>query len=89
MKISYKNAVGMFTALFVLGVAIMAASNFMRHLPFHGTVQIVGAVVIALALIIYMVFWRCPACRELLPRQTTVPPSCKNCGARLIDEEES
>ena len=88
MKISYKNAIGMFTALFVLGVVIMAVANFMRHLPIHSTVVTVGAAVIALALIIYIVFWRCPTCRELLPRQTTVPTSCKNCGARLIDEDD-
>ncbi|MCL2857143.1 MAG: hypothetical protein FWE19_05405 [Oscillospiraceae bacterium] len=88
MKYAYKKAVGLFTTLFVLGVVIMAVANFMRHLPIHGTLITAGTIVLASALIIYMAFWRCPVCRELLQRQITVPHSCKSCGARLIDNED-
>jgi len=87
MKLTCKNALGLFTFLFVAGVVILAAANFMRDMPIHSTMQIAGAVSIALGLIVYTTFWRCPACRELLPRGTTVPPSCKNCGQRLRDDE--
>ena len=88
MKIvSYKNVLGLFTFLFVLGVVIMAAANFMRHMAVQGTVITVGFVVLALAVVIYMAFWRCPACRELLQRQTTVPVSCKSCGHRLTNDK--
>ena len=88
MKITYKNAIGLFTLLFIAGVLILAVSSFLRGLPAHGTVQIVGIVVLVAGLIIYLCFWRCPACRELLPRQITIPPDCKSCGARLLSVED-
>ena len=88
MRMFYKKAIGVFTALFVLGVAIMAVANFMRGMAIHGTLQIVGAVSIVAALAVYMVFWRCPVCRELLPRPRNVSPRCKNCSAQLFDEED-
>ena len=88
MKITYKNAVGLFTVLFVIGVAVLVIANFgfVRTLPIHGPLQTAGAVVIVLAFVIYLAFWRCPVCRGLLPRQATVPQSCKNCNARLADD---
>ena len=88
MKNAYKKAVGMFTFLFVLGVVIMAVANFMRELPIHGTMITAGAVSLVLAVVIYTTFWRCPSCRELLPRQITVPPDCKNCGTKLLDDQD-
>ena len=88
MKNAYKKALGLFTFLFVLGVVIMAVANFMRHLPSHGTMITAGTVSLVLAVVVYVAFWRCPACRELLPRQITIPPDCKNCGARLLDDHD-
>ena len=88
MKYAYKKALGLFTFLFVLGVVIMAVANFMRHLPIHGMLITAGTVSLVLAVLVITTFWRCPACRELLPRQITVPPDCKNCGARLLDDQD-
>jgi len=82
--ISYKNAGGLFTSLFILGVVVITVANFTRHLPIHGILLPVGIALIGLGLLIYMGFWRCPACRQLLPRQ--MPHSCKSCGHRLKDE---
>jgi len=90
MKNAYKKAVGLFTFLFVLGIAILAIGNFgaMRTMPINATLNIVGAITIALGLLVYTTFWRCPTCRELLPRQITVPSRCKNCNARLLDDQD-
>jgi len=90
MKISYKNAIKVYTPLFVLGLAILGIANTGggRALAFQGVLLIVGAALMAVGLTVYMVFWRCPDCRALLPRRSTIPPNCKNCDARLTDQDD-
>ena len=83
MKITYKNAVGLFSGMFIAGVVMMTIARFLGALAFSGALQTAGVVIIALGVIIYLRVWRCPTCRELLPKQITVPPSCPGCGEQL------
>ena len=83
MKLSYKNAVGLFSSMFIAGVVTMAAASFLRAFAFSGTLQTVGILLLAGGIVIYLRAWRCPACRELLPKQITVPPNCPACGKEL------
>ena len=44
---------------------------------------IVGAAVVALALLVMVVFWRCPKCDETLPLGAMKTRKCPYCGEKI------
>ena len=55
-------------------------------LPFNGlriAFAIVAAVVMIAGIVVNALFYRCPACKKLLPTNESLPKTCPYCGEQL------